>query len=56
MRWSQVTALLGFVPKLLFATVVGSYRHTPFFTPTGSPIVEVKVLSSAEREKAMNAA
>jgi hypothetical protein len=56
MQWSQATALLGFMPKLLFAAVVGSYRHTPFFTPSGSPIVAVKVLSSAEREKAMNAA
>ena len=56
MRWSQITTLLGFMPKLLFARVAGTYEHTPFFSSSGAPIVEVKVLSRAEREKAESAA
>ena len=56
MRWSQITALLGFLPTILFARVAGTYRRTPFFSPSGVPIVEVEVLSDTEREIARRAA
>ena len=56
MWWSQIAALLGFMPKFLVARIVGSYKQTPFFSASGAPMVEVKVLSSAEREKAKSAA
>lgn len=55
MRWSQLKALLGFMPRIAAARFTGSYRRTPFFTATGAPVVAVRVLSAAEREKAVAA-
>jgi hypothetical protein len=55
-RRAQMAAVLGFMPKILWARIVGSYKQTPFFLPSGAPMVEVKVLSSAERERARSAA
>jgi hypothetical protein len=51
-----MTALLGFMPKFLVARVAGTYKRTPFFSPSGVPVVDVNVLSRAEREKARSAA
>lgn len=56
MWWRKLTALLGFMPKLLFARLTGSYRRTPFFTPGGAPRVEVKVLSREQRDAAKRSA
>jgi hypothetical protein len=56
MGWSKVTAMLGFMPKLLLARFTGSYRRTPFFTASGAPRVEVEVLSREQREAAKSAA
>jgi hypothetical protein len=55
MRWSLLKALLGFMPRIAAARFTGSYRRTPFFTATGAPVVAVRVLSAAEREKAVAA-
>ncbi len=53
--WSQLRALLGFMPRIAAARCTGSYRLTPFFTAAGAPVVAVHVLSAAERERAMAA-
>lgn len=53
--WSQLRALLGFMPRIAAARFTGSYRRTPFFTAAGAPVVAVRVLSAAERERAMAA-
>ncbi|RZJ14214.1 MAG: hypothetical protein EON50_06830 [Acidovorax sp.] len=55
MGWSKVRALLGFMPGIVASRFSGSYRRTPFFTPTGAPVVAVRVLSAAERAQAMAA-
>jgi hypothetical protein len=36
--------------------LTGRYRTTPFFTPAGKPVVDVRVLSREEREVATRAA
>ncbi len=46
------TTLLGFIPRVMIGRLSGAYKKTPFFSTEGSPIVEVKVLSKAERENA----
>lgn len=57
MAFSTITALMGFMPRVLVSGVNGSYRQTPFFNaPAGTPKVEVAVLSKAERERAYAAA
>jgi hypothetical protein len=53
--WSQLRALLGFMPRIAAARFTGSFRRTPFFTATGVPVVAVGVLTAAERERAMAA-
>lgn len=55
MGWSQLKALLGFMPRIAAARLNGSYRRTPFFTAAGVPVVAVRVLSAAEREMAVAA-
>lgn len=55
MPWRQASTLLRFVPKIILGRLTGTYRQTPFFSPAGKPIAEVKVLSRAEREKANSA-
>ncbi len=39
-----------FVTKLLLARITGSYRKTPFFSPSGEPVVKATVLEEAERQ------
>lgn len=57
MLFSTVTALMGFMPRVLVSGVNGDYRQTPFFSvPAGSPIVEVAVLSQAQRARAYGCA
>lgn len=53
---TQIVAILGFMPKIMWARIVGSYKQTPYFSLSGQPRVEVIVLSREEREIARNAA
>jgi hypothetical protein len=55
MGWSKLRALLGFIPRLAVARWTGSYRRTPFFDGAGTPVAAVRVLSPAERERALAA-
>ena len=55
-KLSQVAALLRLVPALTLARITGSYRDTPFFdSRTGVPVSATRVLTPAERERAMSA-
>jgi hypothetical protein len=47
---AQVRAILGFMPRILWARLVGTYKQTPFFTASGEPVAGVTVLSSAQRQ------
>lgn len=55
-RWAQITTLLGFMPKILLARFTGAYKETPFFSSAGVALVNVQILSKAEREQAKSAA
>lgn len=55
-RRGRLTALLGFIATIVLARLSGAYRRTPFFSRDGAPVVDVKVLSGAEREQAKRAA
>lgn len=53
---SGTVALLRIFASLIPARLNGSYRHTPFFAPElGTPVVQPKVLTRAEREQVTNA-
>lgn len=53
---STVASILRFMGSLIRARLDGSYKSTPFFTPDrGTPVVPPKVLTSAERERVMDA-
>jgi len=48
-----VTALCGFMPRIIASRLFGTYRQTQFFiSPDGIPSAEVYVLSESERERA----
>ena len=55
-KWHGTVAFLGLMRRLLASRLTGRYRKTPFFTPAGTPIVDVRVLSREEREVATRAA
>lgn len=56
MRTNAVAAILRILSSMIRARLSGDYKHTPFFAvDTGKPVVPPKVLSSAERERVMNA-
>jgi hypothetical protein len=53
---STIWAILRFMTSLVRARLDGSYRSTPFFAPEqGTPVVRPKVLTTSERDGAMNA-
>jgi hypothetical protein len=53
---STIASVLRFLRSLIRARLDGSYKRTPFFvTDRGLPVVPPKVLTSAERERVMNA-
>lgn len=53
---STVTSVLRFLASVIRARLDGSYRRTPFFAPDrGTPVAQPKVLTSSERDRAMNA-
>lgn len=55
-KLSQLRALARLVPALMLARITGSYRNTPFFDiQRGVPVSTPKVLTPAERERAMSA-
>ena len=54
--WRGTVALLGLMRRLVGARLTGRYRTTPFFTYDGKPVVDVRVLSREERERATQAA
>lgn len=54
--WHQWLTLLAFMPQFAVARLTGAYRQTPFFSATGAPRVDVRVLSPAERQAARRAA
>ena len=54
--WRGTAALLGLMRRLVGSRLTGRYRTTPFFTPEGKPVVDVRVLSRQERENATRAA
>ncbi len=57
MTFSTITALMGFMPRVMLSGVNGAYRQTPFFNaPAGTPKVEASVLSAVQRERAYAAA
>jgi hypothetical protein len=51
----KAAVLLRFAPALLLGRVLGTYRRTPFFNADGSPVVQPRVLTKAERAQARNA-
>jgi hypothetical protein len=56
MRTNAVVAILRILSSIIRARLNGDYKHTPFFVAdSGTPVVPPKVLSSAERERVMNA-
>jgi len=49
-------SLARFAVSIVWARIGGSYRNTPFFDARrGTPVVEPRVLSAADRERAMSA-
>ena len=57
LRFGTVTALAGFMPRVMLSGIDGTYRQTPFFSaPAGLPRAHVTVLSEAERKHAYSAA
>jgi hypothetical protein len=57
MAIGTITALMGFMPRVMLSGVSGGYRQTPFFSaPAGLPVVEVAVLSPDQRARAYAAA
>ena len=57
MALQTMTALAGFMPRVMASGLNGSYRQTPFFSgPEGVPVASVTVLSEAERVRAYAAA
>jgi hypothetical protein len=53
MRLRTLVTLMGFIPSVMMGRLNGSYKSTPFFnSATGAAVLDVKVLSSAERERA----
>ncbi len=57
MAFNTITALMGFVPRVMLSGFTGAYKQTPFFSaPAGSPIAEVAVLSEAQKARAYAAA
>jgi hypothetical protein len=56
MPLSTFTSVVHFLASVVRARLDGSYKHTPFFDPRrGTPVVQPRVLSSTERERAMHA-
>lgn len=54
--FGTLAAVLGLSTSLIRARLDGSYRRTPFFDPVhGTPVAAPKVLSTGERERAMQA-
>ncbi len=50
---STMGALMRFMPRLVISLANGAYKKTPFFTaPAGAPVVDIHVISTAEREHA----
>ena len=53
---STMTSVLRFLGSLIHTRLDGSYKRTPFFDPNrGTPIRSPRVLTSAERDRAMSA-
>ena len=56
LRTNTVAAIFRVLRSMIRARLNGDYQHTPFFVAdSGTPVVPPKVLSSAERERVMNA-
>jgi len=51
MVWSKFITLAGFMPRFAAARLLGSYKQTPFFLPSGTPRVEVQKITDAQRAK-----
>lgn len=51
-KLATTLTLMRFIPRVMMGRLGGSYRKTPFFDSTGTPVVEVKTLSLTEREAA----
>ncbi len=51
MGLGNMFTLMTLIPRIMKGRLNGSYKTTPFFT-TGTPVVDVKELSPAERETA----
>lgn len=57
LRFGTLAALMGFMPRVMWSGVDGTYKQTPFFiAPAGVPRVPVSVLSDADRTRAYRAA
>jgi len=55
-QWRGFVSLARLAISIAWARMGGSYRNTPFFdSQRGTPVVEPRVLSASERERAMNA-
>jgi len=55
-RWRTLASAIPVFAAVLRARLDGSYRRTPFFdAATGTPIAPPRVLTAAERERAMSA-
>ena len=53
---STIASGLRFLSSLIHARLDGSYKQTPFFNPNrGTPVASPRVLTSAERDRVMNA-
>jgi hypothetical protein len=50
-----VVVVVPFLASVLRARLDGSYRKTPFFDLTGTPVAQPSVLSASERERLMRA-
>lgn len=53
---AQLAAILGFMPKILWARLTGTYKQTPFFDAAGVPVTDITVLTLAQREAARGGA